>query len=300
MRLILILLPLLLLACSPESRDLHPVWDQPAPPERVRPNELTGSGEYNPTTNVVPQVDILFVLDNSWSMKDEIEAATQNIFRFVDVFTATNQVDFHIGAVTVWDSVRYSTADQQKEVDQFVRDANGELRLQSYGPLRDSEGNFEYTRTCSDQEISDGSCPAKLGLFDDPQNGFLVRNFWDRGELLPVAELHEPSQRMIRNPEAPRFVSRASGNADQVAESLKSLLNVEVIKYEYQKRADGTQVVCDFRGDNPNSRDCTDDGPDSEMAQIIPGTGRGPEIEEIYSPIRAAIMNGAVASGPNS
>ncbi|NQZ02737.1 MAG: hypothetical protein HRT45_18900, partial [Bdellovibrionales bacterium] len=206
----------------------------------------------------------------------------------------------NIGAFTVWDSVRYSSPNRQGEVDQFVRDANGELRLQSYGSLVDDEGQTKNPSICTQSQIDARSCPLSEGLFDDTDGGFPVRNFWQRGELLPVAEFHEPSNRWIRQPESPRFVSKADGDAQQVAENLKALLNVEVIRYEYQKRADGTQVRCDFRGDNPNSRDCTDENGANELSSIIPGTGRGPEIEEIYSPIQAALTSNELKSGPNN
>jgi hypothetical protein len=288
----------ILAACGTESRDLYPTWKEPTPVERLQPNEFSGSGEYTPTTNVVPQVDILFVLDNSWSMKDEIADAKDNIFRFIDVFTATNQVDYHVGAITVWDSVRYSTASRQKEVDEFVRDAWGELRLQSFGPLIDDNGQTRNNSVCTQAKVDAGKCQVSEALFDDPENGLLVRNFWGKGELLPIAEFHAPSNRWVRNEDSARFVSKDDGDATQVAESLKALLNVDVIRYEYQKRADGSQVACDFRGDSPN-RDCTNDGPESEMAQIIPGTGRGPEIEEIYSPIQAALTSNELRNGPN-
>jgi len=65
------------------------------------------------TTNVLadreqfgtsPKLDVIFVVDNSISMKNhQVDLAT-NIPKFVDAFTSNSLIDFHIGVVTIWDS----------------------------------------------------------------------------------------------------------------------------------------------------------------------------------------------------
>lgn len=76
-----------------------------------------------------PQVDILFVIDNSDSMKSAQENLSRNINRFVEGFARNRMIDYHIGVVSVWDSSeRFSKANQTS----FGR---GELR-----PLKDGQG----------------------------------------------------------------------------------------------------------------------------------------------------------------
>ncbi len=62
-----------------------------------------------------PQVDILFVIDNSWSMKSHQENLSANINNFVYSLTKNgkdgadfDEMDLHIGAMSVYDSVTYA------------------------------------------------------------------------------------------------------------------------------------------------------------------------------------------------
>lgn len=245
-KLLFVLLPLLSVACTEATRDLYTPLEAPV--------EITASEKGTDAIATTPEVDILFVVDNSFSMEAEIQRASDDINRFVDVFTATNQLDFHIGVTTVWDSVRYSTENRQGEVDQFVRDADGSLAID--------------------------------------ENGRNIRNFWSRGELLPVPVVRNGS--LVREGGASRFLT-ASDNADgNLAEKMKQLLSVDVIAYEYQKDAEGEEVVCDPSGSNPDNL-CSDE----QLASIIPGTGRGPEVEEIFSPIQSALTEPRLLDGAN-
>lgn len=60
-----------------------------------------------PEILVKPKVDILFVIDTSKSMEQEIKNLSENIKSFSKAFTQIDQIDFHIGVVTIWDSIRY-------------------------------------------------------------------------------------------------------------------------------------------------------------------------------------------------
>lgn len=58
--------------------------------------------------NTAPRkVDVLFVIDTSESMDLHQENLKKNIGRFVDSFIKQKDLDFHIGVVSIWDSVRY-------------------------------------------------------------------------------------------------------------------------------------------------------------------------------------------------
>ncbi len=110
---------MLVSACSPESATLYsqkppePVPVYTPPPEPViPPDTVVGRQEFKwisedggqSQLDFNPQVDILFVIDNSDSMK----SAQDNLFRNVDQFTSNiaknKMIDYHIGAVSVWDS----------------------------------------------------------------------------------------------------------------------------------------------------------------------------------------------------
>ncbi len=101
-----------LIGCSPDSPKLM------APPEKYYATETDG-GTFKVEFN--PKVDILFLVDNSASMKDTQEALSHNIDRFVETFVKNEIVDFHIGVVSVFDSRR-----QKPEVPNFY--ALGQLR----------------------------------------------------------------------------------------------------------------------------------------------------------------------------
>lgn len=103
---------LLLAACSPESATLTaekslvqpevvvPQYDMPQVPASEWISEDGGQSQ----VDFNPQVDILFVIDNSDSMK----SAQENLIRNLDGFTAgilkNKMIDYHIGVISVWDS----------------------------------------------------------------------------------------------------------------------------------------------------------------------------------------------------
>lgn len=92
---------LLTAGCQSKSSDLVD------PPESYQAVEASGTGisvEFN------PKVDILFLIDDSYSMRPHQARLVRNIDRFVEAFAQFDVIDFHIGAVTVWDSRRYRSA----------------------------------------------------------------------------------------------------------------------------------------------------------------------------------------------
>ncbi len=113
-----------LVACSNESPELM------APPQEISVVKLQDSGleiEYN------PQVDILFIIDNSMSMDDDQVKLSQNIDRFVAGFAQNEVLDFHIGITSVYDTQRFGILTEYDE--QNNRYPNGQLR-----PLKTEDG----------------------------------------------------------------------------------------------------------------------------------------------------------------
>lgn len=93
-----------------------------APPETHQSTKETAD---RPEISLDPQMDILFVIDNSDSMGKHQVNLSNNIDRFVDAFAKNSNIDFHIGVVSVFDSNRFGYGPNQ--VSQFY--PKGQLRL---------------------------------------------------------------------------------------------------------------------------------------------------------------------------
>ncbi|MDX9730967.1 MAG: hypothetical protein RBT63_04265 [Bdellovibrionales bacterium] len=133
-------LVLMAAACSPENPRLM------APPVTYGIAET----EAKPLmVSVTPKVDILMVIDNSDSMLDEQNDLSRNIDRFAKGIATNSGIDFHIGAVSVWDSITFK--EMQKEY------GPGELRRLK-GPdgktLPDSFGRFVSSRVDYDSYLA--------------------------------------------------------------------------------------------------------------------------------------------------
>lgn len=78
-----------------------------SPPQSLQIQQLQAldnrSFDYN------PRVDILFVVDNSNSMDNHQAKLSANMNQFVDKFTANKVLDYHIGVVSVYDTLRFKT-----------------------------------------------------------------------------------------------------------------------------------------------------------------------------------------------
>ncbi|HEX7676155.1 MAG TPA: vWA domain-containing protein [Bdellovibrio sp.] len=128
----------LLAACSPESKGLQsqPVVEEQSQPEIPHYDPIASQkfdwiqedgGQSQLDFN--PQVDILFVTDNSDSMKSAQENLARNIDRFTESIVKNKMIDYHIGVVSCWDSTeRYAKMNKEpfKVGDlRFVKDLNG-------------------------------------------------------------------------------------------------------------------------------------------------------------------------------
>lgn len=94
------------LACQTQAPPLVAPPEPPPPPEVYTENQAVAE----PTNNSFePKLDILFVIDDSQSMAPHQQRLAANISRFVESFSVEGFIDFHIGVVSIWDSVRYGT-----------------------------------------------------------------------------------------------------------------------------------------------------------------------------------------------
>lgn len=128
----------LLTACSPESTEVRALqpYQEPAKPAIPQYKDIPAQsfqwitedgGQSQLSFN--PRVDILFVADNSESMKSAQENLMKNMDRFTAGITRNKMIDYHIGVISTWDSSeRYAKTkkDDYKMGDlRFAKDLSG-------------------------------------------------------------------------------------------------------------------------------------------------------------------------------
>jgi hypothetical protein len=104
-------LSLLFAGCSPESETLKtlpqvkeqtveiPQYD-PIPAQEFKwMTEDGGQSQFD----FNPRIDLLFVVDNSESMRAAQENLRNNIHRFAEGLLKNRMIDFHIGVISIWD-----------------------------------------------------------------------------------------------------------------------------------------------------------------------------------------------------
>ncbi|QDK37361.1 hypothetical protein [Bdellovibrio sp. NC01] len=135
----------LLSACSPESSEIKaqmplPQQEQPQIPtyDKVEPQKfdwITEDGGQS-QLDFNPQVDILFVMDNSDSMKSAQENLNRNIDRFTAGIVKNKMIDYHIGVVSTWDSSERFAKMKKDSFNigdlRYVKDLNGKAVNKRY------------------------------------------------------------------------------------------------------------------------------------------------------------------------
>lgn len=106
----LILATSLFAACSPQTASMSAQQPTPqatpptyAPVAEQKAGWITEDGG-NSQLDFNPQVDILFVTDNSDSMKTAQANLVRNMDKFSDGIVRNKMIDYHIGVVATWDS----------------------------------------------------------------------------------------------------------------------------------------------------------------------------------------------------
>ena len=82
-----------------------------------------------------PQIDLLFVIDNSDSMRSAQENLRRNLDKFTAGFTRNPMIDYHIGVISTWDSSERARTNKKDSYE------IGELRH-----VRDTRGNISSRR----------------------------------------------------------------------------------------------------------------------------------------------------------
>lgn len=110
-----------------KSSDLY------SPPPVISENGAKGSGikvDFN------PQLDVLFVIDNSASMKDEQARLRDAISRFVHGFGENSFIDYRVGVITVYDSQHCGKPNKHNDFKTWECYTQGKLQ-----PVKDAQGN---------------------------------------------------------------------------------------------------------------------------------------------------------------
>lgn len=177
-------------ACSPESNTLvsaQKIENPPAPEAKTVSIPVKGwmsedGGQKQLEFN--PQVDILFVIDNSDSMRSAEANLVRNIDRFADGIVKNKMIDYHIGVVSTWDSSeRYAKA--KKDAYQI-----GDLRF-----LKDSnEKPFNQRFLTRKEDKSLLASTLKIGVLSYADGGPEVEEFFS-----PLAAALDKSARGATN-----------------------------------------------------------------------------------------------------
>lgn len=155
---------LLLSACSPETASLTSEGALP-PAQQIPEYADIPTQEFKWVTedggqsqlDFNPQVDILFVTDNSDSMRAAQENLAKNIDRFTFGITNNKMIDYHIGVVSTWDS---SERFAKTKKDAF---GIGELRF-----VKDSKGSVTNQRFLSKNETTKAALAASINIGVSP------------------------------------------------------------------------------------------------------------------------------------
>lgn len=144
----LLTLPLITLiglsACSPKSETLYtqesipqekveiPKYD---PVQRQEFKWVTEDGGQS-NQEFSPKIDILFITDNSDSMKSAQENLKRNIDKFAAGIVQNKMIDYHIGVISTWDSserAALAKKDSYKAGDlRFIKDSSGKSYNQRF------------------------------------------------------------------------------------------------------------------------------------------------------------------------
>ncbi len=122
----------------------------PEVPDPKKPDAVTVTSE-GLQTEFHPQVDILFVIDNSQSMSDDQVRLVANMNRFVEAFSENKLVDYHVGVVSVWDSHHFlgegESAGDHPEKNQK------DLKIGQLRPVKSLSANFVSSETNDKVEV---------------------------------------------------------------------------------------------------------------------------------------------------
>jgi hypothetical protein len=163
--LILSLLALALAACSAKTADIYGQRELAQPPAPEIPKYaqipadqikwITVDGG-NGALDFHPEVDILFVVDNSDSMKSAEDNLQRNVDYFAAALRKNKMIDYHIGVTSVWDSS-----------PRYVNNPHNIYKAGELWNVRDSQGN-KYPERFVTKDSHDDLLAATLNIGIEP------------------------------------------------------------------------------------------------------------------------------------
>jgi hypothetical protein len=145
---------LILAGCGATSTTLsvqNPAVPAPAPAPTVKkvvttkqaPNNWIHVDGGSQKMEFNPKIDVLFVVDDSDSMKTHQQKLASNLNRFMQGFQSNKMIDYHVGVTAVWDNTPRALMARQESHQKTGRRLfeNGELR-----PVKDDNGNSTSKR----------------------------------------------------------------------------------------------------------------------------------------------------------
>jgi len=227
-----------LIACSPKTATIYgeralpqPVQAQapkyaPIPPDKIQWITVDG-GQGDLDFN--PQVDILFVIDNSDSMKDAEANLTRNINSFASSLKKNKMIDYHIGVTSVWDST-----------PRYVNNKNNIYGVGELRSVKTSSGQTKPERFVTRADADDLASTLNIGVaayadggpeieeMFSPIDGALQKNgrgapnegfFRDNAQLVTVILSDADDSTASITPEqlAQELIDFKKGNADKVS-----------------------------------------------------------------------------------
>jgi hypothetical protein len=125
----------LLSACQATN---PPLTAPPRPPQPKIDYQTVTETADGLSVSFDPRVDILFIIDDSGSMRAHQQNLSRNINKFVESIAQVKTIDFHIGYTVVHDSTRYGTA--VPPVCPPGSDAPGRVNYLDPGSLNELQG----------------------------------------------------------------------------------------------------------------------------------------------------------------
>ncbi len=209
-------------ACAPESADLTGYMAPPPPPAPPKPPAPKPPPLPPPDESVIQKanlqgpgdtkLDILFVVDTSYSMCSDKDRLRDNIAAFVDEFAKNKKIDFHIGVTASYDSARYRLYGRNDVPNGALRPIVGQPSSKRYVSL--TTPNYV-------QALKDSIPLEPEGLTHDPTTGPATEELFS-----PVLASFDPGlqnglNKGFRRPDA-HFVVVIFSDTDDLSPSLSA------------------------------------------------------------------------------
>jgi hypothetical protein len=211
-----------------------PLENPPAPPSDPQPvieskTWIADDGGQS-QLDFNPQVDILFVIDNSDSMRAAEDNLVRNIGRFVDGIVKNKMIDYHIGVISTWDSSERFAKNKKDPFQigdlRYVKDSKGQNFNQRYITRKESPSLMASTLNIGVASYADGG--PEVEEFFSPLAAALDKNgrgatnegfFRDQAQLVVVfaTDADDSTSQITPEQMTRQLVNFKGGHAEKVS-----------------------------------------------------------------------------------